>query len=138
MSSCVTLFHLSFWLCLPSVVQIDSIHSRTHAITVFIQRGTDSRLPPGLLDRNPSEPTENTKQMTISSPTQLENGVLDLDGRVEKTRRPNGNAWKCFTVWRWRDEEEWEVDFTSGVDGKGGRENNGTLFYLRGNYYHER
>ena len=119
---------------LISVVQIDTINPRTYAITVFVQRGTDPQLPPGLLERNPSEPTEHTKQMTISSPSQLENGLLDLDGRVEKARRPNGNAWKCFTVWRWSEE----MDFASGADSKGGRENNGTLFYLRGNYYHER
>lgn len=77
--------------------------------------------------------------MDISSPSQLENGVLDTDGRVERARRPNGNAWKCFTVWRWREDVEWEGEFgTSANDGKQGRENHGTLFYLRGNFYHDR
>jgi hypothetical protein len=77
--------------------------------------------------------------MEISTPSQLENWVLDTNGRVEKGRRPNGNAWKCFTVWRWMEDVEWEGESgTSGDGGKWGRENHGTLFYLRGNFYHDR
>jgi hypothetical protein len=71
--------------------------------------------------------------MTITSPTMLETGLLDLDGRIDKTHRPHGNAWKNFTVWRWRAEAEYNP-----YDARGGRENHGTLFYLRGSYYHER
>ena len=71
--------------------------------------------------------------MTITTPTMLETGVLDVDGRIDRSKRPNGNAWKCFTVWRWRGEP---TDIAN--DGRGGRENHGTLFYLRGTYYHER
>jgi len=63
----------------------------------------------------------------------LETGLLDLDGRVDRQKRPNGNAWKCFTVWRWRGDPVNMVD-----DERGGRENHGTLFYLRSTYYHER
>lgn len=91
-------------------------------------------MPDSLLARTPSGITPSTLSMTISSPSQLENGILDTDGRVEKAKRPNGNAWKYFTVWRWK-EEEWESGFASE---KGGRENHGTLFYLRGSFYHDR
>jgi hypothetical protein len=118
--------------------QIESINRRTNAVTVLIQPGT-SPLPQALLERNPPESSSPTQRMEIVSPSQLENGVLDIDGRVERARRPNGNAWKCFTVWRWREDAEWEGDFeTFANDGKWGRENHGTLFYLRGNYYHDR
>jgi len=118
-------------------VIIESINHRTYTIKVLVQSGT-SPLPPSLLERNPRESSASTQRMEISSPSQLETGVLDLDGRVERGRRPNGNAWKCFTVWRWREDAEWESEFETLNDGKGGRENHGTLFYLRGNYYHDR
>ena len=63
----------------------------------------------------------------------LETGLLDMDGRIEKAQRPNGNAWKRVSVWRWRDGMD-----GGGVEGeRGGRENHGTLFYLRGCYYHD-
>lgn len=55
---------------------------------------------------------------------------------MERGRRPNGNAWKCFTLWRW--PESGEGEFENSTVNKGGRESHGTLFYLRGNYYHDR
>lgn len=63
----------------------------------------------------------------------LENGLLDIDGRVNKSSRPNGNAWKCFTVWRWRGD-------AAGSEGdvRGGRQSHGTLFYLRGSYHFDK
>ena len=64
----------------------------------------------------------------------LETGILDLDGRMEKSQRPNGNAWKCFTIWRWRNGSDSEY---SPYDSRGGRESHGTLFYLRSSFYHE-
>jgi hypothetical protein len=57
----------------------------------------------------------------------LETGVLDLDGRIDRSARSVGNAWKSFTVWRWRDD----TDVLGLTDERGGRENHGTLFYLR-------
>jgi hypothetical protein len=72
--------------------------------------------------------------MTITSPTMLETGLLDMDGRIEKAQRPNGNAWKRVSVWRWRDGT---LDGGVGEGERGGRENHGTLFYLRGCYYHD-
>ena len=111
--------------------QVQAIHSNFD-LTVLTQPGQEKDLPPHLLSRDPLEPSAPTRSMTISSPSMLETGILDIDGRLKKAQRPNGNAWKCFTVWRWR----------SGGDcgqnsPRGGRENYGTLFYNRGSYYHE-
>lgn len=72
--------------------------------------------------------------MTVSTPQMLETMVLDTDGRVGKNQRPNGNAWKSFTVSRWRDDRT----IIDSADPKGGRETYGTLFYLRGSHYYER
>jgi hypothetical protein len=73
--------------------------------------------------------------MEITTPTMLETGILDLDGRVERAKRPNGNAWKCFTVYRWREDAETNLNSN---DVRGGRENHGTLFYLRQSFASER
>ena len=117
-----------------SVTQVQSIHPRTHVLTVLVEPGPTRHLPANLLLPNPSDPMATTLAMTISSPTMLESGLLDVDGRVDKSRRPNGNAWKSFTVWRWR------VPTPDSLtqDTRAGRENHGTLFYLRGSYYHDR
>jgi hypothetical protein len=48
--------------------------------------------------------------------TNLENLVLDHEGRVEKENRPNGNAFRSLRLWR---------------DGK----SHGTLFNVRLEYY---
>lgn len=64
----------------------------------------------------------------------LETIILDTDGRVKKNQRPNGNAWKSFTVSRWREGSIPD----DKADPKGGREVHGTLFYLRGSHYYER
>ncbi|RDB24081.1 hypothetical protein Hypma_008562 [Hypsizygus marmoreus] len=115
---------------------IQSIHPKTYALTVLFEPGTTKYLPAHLLTPIPAEPSAPTQSATITSPSMLETGMLDIDGRVERARRPNGNAWKCFTVWRWRGEPgDMEV---LGEGGRGGRESHGTLFYLRGTYYHER
>jgi len=71
----------------------------------------------------------------FTSLSTFETALLDLDGRVERSQRPNGNAWKTFTVWKRRTpSSEMSIDAESE---RGGRESYGTLFYLRGNYYHE-
>jgi len=71
--------------------------------------------------------------MTVTSPSMLENQLLDMDGRIEKARRPHGNAWKYVSVWKWRSAAEVFIP----DDARGGRENHGTLYYLRGSYAHE-
>ncbi|KAF8882293.1 Asx homology domain-containing protein [Infundibulicybe gibba] len=111
-------------------VIIDAVDPKTRALTVFLSPGTALYLPDTLVANPAGEPSSDTQSMTVTSPRMLETGVLDLDARAEKSRRPNGNAWKCFTVWRWR-------EFPGGQGERGGRENHGTLFYLRGCYYHE-
>ncbi|GET03735.1 hypothetical protein GLOIN_2v1520285 [Rhizophagus clarus] len=39
----------------------------------------------------------------IHNPTRLENEVLDFDGRIAKSSRPNGNAFKNFSIVRSED-----------------------------------
>ncbi|KAF5378158.1 hypothetical protein D9615_007616 [Tricholomella constricta] len=112
---------------------IQAIHPKTHALTVLFEPGMTKHLPAQLLAPEPAEPSAPTQVACITSPTQLETALLDNDGRIERARRPNGNAWKCMTVWRWRGEPMGDTG-----DGRWGRENHGTLFYLRGTYYHER
>jgi hypothetical protein len=67
------------------------------------------------------------RQMTILNPTELENSVLESDGRVGRSDRPPGNPWKRLTLWRWRDGFVEEVlllgGFTPGeAPAHGGRE----------------
>ncbi|EAU83430.1 hypothetical protein CC1G_12333 [Coprinopsis cinerea okayama7 len=111
---------------------IHSIDPKTHSLTVLTEGGTAKDVPSYLLDSLPQNPSLPTKLTNITSPSTLETGLLDTDGRVEKSARPNGNAWKAITVWRRRTG----VDAIPG-DKRGGRENHGTLFYLRSVYYNE-
>ena len=128
-------FFLRLFIYLQSP-QVQSIHPKTYALTILTQSGPVKYLPPHLLMDPPEEPSAPMLSMTITSPSMLETGLLDTDGRMEKTRRPNGNAWKSFTVWRWRGGDAGAGNWREG-DERGGRENHGTLFYLRGSYYHE-
>lgn len=121
-------------LLIEKDVVVQSIHPSSHALTVLASPSTTKSLPPPLLSTHPSDPEPPTRSMTITSPTMLETGLLDMDGRIEKVQRPNGNAWKRVSVWRWRDG----VGGVGGEGGeRGGRENHGTLFYLRGCYYND-
>ena len=112
-------------------LQVQVVHPTTFDLTVLTQPGQEKDLPPHLLSRDPSEPSAPTRSMTIQSLSMLETGILDIDGRLRKSQRPNGNAWKCFTVWRWR------AGGDCTQNSRGGRDNYGTLFYIRGSYYHE-
>ncbi|TEB35295.1 hypothetical protein FA13DRAFT_1728100 [Coprinellus micaceus] len=126
-------------LIIEKDVLVDSIHPSTRAVTVLAVLGPDKDLPEGLVAReNAGAPTDPTtlRSMTISSPSMLESALLDMDGRLDKGHRPNGNAWKCFSVWRWRTAPGSGGDGEI-ANGRGGRDNHGTLFYLRGNHYHE-
>jgi hypothetical protein len=125
------------------MAQIESIHNKTHALTVLIPPGTEMHLPSSMLSPSSTSPPIETqpdlksypRQAIITSPTQLESAILDIDGRVERIRRPNGNAWKSLVVWRARDDDE-GMDGGAGSE-RGGRENCGTLFYLRGCFYQD-
>jgi hypothetical protein len=82
--------------------------------------------------------------MDVATPEDLENGILNLDGRVGLALRGGGDAWRAFTVFRWREEAEGmgpagplgddgelDLDMLATMD-RGGRDNHGTLHYLRG------
>ena len=114
--------------------QVQAIHPSTFDLTVLTQPGQEKDLPPHLLSHDPLEPSAPTRSMTIRSLSMLETGILDIDSRLKRSQRPNGNAWKCFNVWRWR--AGGGGDFAQ-QNSRGGRENHGTLFYIRGSYYHE-
>ncbi|KAJ6572120.1 Asx homology domain-containing protein [Mycena capillaripes] len=117
-------------------VIIQNIDPRTHSLTVLLEPGTTRDLPAQLLMPGFCDPSEHTRSMTITSPTQLESGLLDVDGRVDRTKRPNGNAWKALTLWRWTGDS---LEYTLADNGRrGGREDHGTLFYLRACYYQDR
>jgi hypothetical protein len=90
-------------------------------------------LPPSLTCHNPRNFGSEVEAVAISTPQMLESYILDLDGRVKRHQRPHGNAWKNFTIYRWRDG--CAVDNTS--DQRGGRDVHGTLFYLRGSHYYD-
>ncbi|KAJ7201597.1 Asx homology domain-containing protein [Mycena pura] len=112
---------------------IQQISPRTHNVTVLLEPGLTRDLPLELLQPGPSEPSAPTRSMTITSPSQLENGLLDVDGRVERAKRSNGNAWKAITLWRWTGDSLSDV-----CERRGGREDHGTLFYLRACHYQDR
>ncbi|KAJ7033465.1 Asx homology domain-containing protein [Mycena alexandri] len=119
-------------------VIVQRIDPRTHSLTVLLEPGPRRDLPAELLMPGPSEPEAPTRTMTITSPTQLESGLLDVDGRVERTKRPNGNAWKSFTLWRWSGDSLETAFSDNGPGRRGGRQDHGTLFYLRACYYQDR
>lgn len=81
-------------------------------------------------------PDDNTLlEMTITTPASIESGILDTDGRVNKLQRTNGNAWKYLSVWKFLPG--------GGPDGltspeRGGRQDTGTLHYLRSSVYYGR
>ncbi|KAK0447439.1 uncharacterized protein EV420DRAFT_1568762 [Desarmillaria tabescens] len=113
---------------------VQSIDRRTRSVTLLLPSGTTQHLPAALLRRVPGDPDDSIRSMTVMSPSMLETGLLDIDGRVERGKRPNGNAWKSFTLWRWKDSDEEMFD----LDERSGRESHGTLFYIRGCFYCDR
>ncbi|KAI0052828.1 hypothetical protein FA95DRAFT_1579823 [Auriscalpium vulgare] len=106
-------------------ILISSISARDHTICAIIapspQRAVPTQISALLPEKGKGRATQ-TPSVTVASPTQLENEVLDADGRVPRDARPNGNAWKAIT---------------GDLDGRGSRENCGTLFYLRSCYLAE-
>ncbi|KAJ3841486.1 Asx homology domain-containing protein [Lentinula raphanica] len=111
-------------------VLVHSINPAGRSLTVLLESGPTPHLPPYLLMPDPPEPIPPIQLMDITSPTMLETGILDLDGRIERGKRPNGNAWKLLTVYRWREDGISSMD-----DSKGGRESHGTLHYLRSSHF---
>ena len=113
-------------------MQVDNVSK--NSITVIYKRGESGSLPPSLLippilsDAGfVAEDDLDLRQMAVATPFELENSVLDSDGRVECHARPPGNPWKRLTLWRWRDGFVEEVlmlgGFTQGeAPARGGRE----------------
>jgi len=117
-----------------TISQVDGVSK--NSITVIYKSGESASLPPSLLTppilsgaSASSEVADDSslRQMTVVSPFELENSVLDSDGRIERSARPPGNPWKRLTLWRWRDGFVEEVlmlgGFTqSSAPARGGRE----------------
>jgi len=110
------------------------------SIVVLYPSGGTKYLPLALASSPvPTEdlfPDDNTLlEMTITTPSSIESGILDTDGRVNKLQRTNGNAWKHLSVWKFLPG--------GGPDGlippeRGGRQDTGTLHYLRSSVYYGR
>ena len=86
------------------------------------------------------------------SSVELEDSILDVDGRVSRAERQAGNdistvdfwgitrpspqargaarAAKALSVWRWRDEMRSDLEMQIALN-KGGRDFIGTVYYLR-------
>ncbi|KAE9410434.1 hypothetical protein BT96DRAFT_1011975 [Gymnopus androsaceus JB14] len=111
-------------------VMVHAINTQGRSLTVLLESGTTQHLPPYLLMPDPPDAVAPMQSMDITSPSMLETGILDLDGRVERAKRPNGNAWKILTVYRWREDGVSSMD-----DNRGGRESHGTLHYLRNSHF---
>ena len=102
--------------------------------------GTTKYLPPALASSQiPTEDLlpddDSLLETTIITPSSLETGILDTDSRVDKLQRTNGNAWKYLSGWKFLPG--------GGTDGlvspeRGGRQNTGTLHYLRNSVYYGR
>jgi len=123
-------------------ILIDSIQGRNHTLSVLVPSETIRSLPPPLLlvGQQGPEPKDHIQFIEdIADPVVLEDGLLDIDGRVRRAERhpatadahtTSNTSWKSFTVWRWRDEMRDEAE-TQSLQERGGRERVGSLFYLR-------
>lgn len=112
-----------------------------------MQLGSERTLPPAVLSIAPVAAEIDMREVTVFDAVQLENAVLDLDGRVERQHRPQDDAWRKFTVFRWigdmvqagtagnamplGEDGEMDLELLATMD-RGGRESYGTLHYLRG------
>jgi hypothetical protein len=120
--------------------QIAACGGPSKSIVVLVPSGTTKYLPSALASS--SIPTEDLLpdddsllEMSITTPSSLESGILGTDNRVDKPHRTNGNAWKHLSVWKFLGG--------GGMDGfaspeRGGRQDTGTLHYLRSSVYYGR
>ena len=116
-----------------SIPQIVGCGGSSRSIVALVPSGTAQYLPQPLASS--PIPTEDLLpddasllEVSVTTPAALESGILDTDGRVNKHQRPNGNAWKYFSVWK--------LLQGGGADGfafpeRGGRQETGTLHYHR-------
>jgi hypothetical protein len=129
-------------------IQVFSAHSRS-GLVIVLPPGSTASLPPSMVGSNPTpRDSSNLQQTSVQSLEELENTVLDIDGRVPRSERVTSNVndvWKRFSVWKQtaRLVEEYDAleaiavsfqDSEAALNPRGGRENRGTMFYLRGAY----
>lgn len=95
---------------------------------------------------SPLETHRTLREAHISTASQLESALLQLDGRIPRDSRGRKSQataplWKCCTLWRWPaagwppedvHAEQLLHAISAGVYVRGGRDSHGTLFYLRG------
>lgn len=115
-----------------------SYHPNSQSFEILLSPGTIQHLPQSVvLSPDPANDELPGDQylltMTVTTAASLDTGILDVDARVDKAHRPNGNAWKTLSVWKRRPDGEFGMSIE-----RGGRESVGTLFYLRDCYYHDR
>jgi len=123
-------------------VMVDSLQPSKYCLTVLTTPSSQTYLPladiqhPRITTKLLGDESETLLRLAaISTPAQLENALLDTDGRVERNRRPSASAWKSIGLWRWRDglaPDPTAYTEDSAEAARGYREYQGTLFYLRG------
>ncbi|KAI0791361.1 hypothetical protein C8Q75DRAFT_715542 [Abortiporus biennis] len=139
---------------------VQFIDPKSHAITLLLQPNIIRTLPTTLLviGHPPPEPPTLTMD-DIMGTCELEDGILDVDGRVSRadrhlaasqtttsagadqvalsytnmdviSARSSARAAKSFTIWRWREEMMHDIEMQM-LQERGGRELVGTVYYLR-------
>ncbi|KAF8530177.1 Asx homology domain-containing protein [Hysterangium stoloniferum] len=124
---------------------VDSLQPSKYSLTVLTTPSSQTYLPLADIQHlsitttsSGAEPDILLRLAAISTPAQLENALLDTDGRIKKDKRPSASAWKSIGLWRWRDGQApdptaYAEDSPEAI--RGYREYQGTLFYLRGCFY---
>lgn len=134
--------------------QVHTINTLSFSLDFLLQPGTTSNLPPYLLPVAPEPPIPPIhKAESIMSSAELEDVVLSIDGRVSMEFRaklertvppsrvdftravssntsPSNQAAKSLSIWRWHEDRVPELEVQQMLL-KGGREYNGTVYYLR-------
>ncbi|KAH8105481.1 hypothetical protein BXZ70DRAFT_921031 [Cristinia sonorae] len=125
---------------------VRSIDSKTNSLDLLLRPGTTKSLPSDQLVIGAPDPTPPTLTMEgILSSTELEEAVLEVDGRVtladfyrttantkDADRRgiQSLRAAKAITVWRWQEEMMNDFEMQMALE-RGGRELLTTVYFLR-------
>ncbi|EKM51291.1 uncharacterized protein PHACADRAFT_151948 [Phanerochaete carnosa HHB-10118-sp] len=100
-------------------------------LAVLLQPGSAPSLPQDLLVVAPPNPTPPTLTIEdILSSMDLEDALLDVDGRISRDQRAVTPITKALTVFRWRDEVMCDLEMQMSME-KGARERCGSVWYLR-------
>lgn len=117
---------------------VHRVDARTQELTVLLQPGSTAALPQDLLVFAPRPPAPPTLTIDgVLSAADLEDALLDVDGRVPRTERSSAHALsrgaaaaKALVVFRWRDEVQHDLEMQMAM-ARGARERCGTVWYLR-------